>query len=242
MNTDRKDTQSPTQKTTEVDERNLVSTHEDLSGLDFDERVWLFWQRNKGFIIVVVVFVLAAVLGTGIFDWMRQQKIASTQEAYLEAVKNDTLSLFAIDHANSPLAGITLLAEADAAYQQGNFEKAAQDYPKAAESLKNNPAGTRARIGYGMTLFKQGNIPSARNALTLVSSDESLNDASRAEAHYLLAEMALTLNEPENALKHLDAIQTLTYAGNWNMRAEMLRMNAPELNRKEAETVTQIVE
>ncbi len=230
-----------TQKVAKSEIETAVLTTEELAGtLDFDERMWLLWDKNKSNITLCLVAVFIGFIAIGIFDMMRKNEIEMTQKAYLTAVKNGTLAMFTIDHPQSPLSGLTWLNEADTFYKEGNFEKAAVSYQKASENLKDNPLGLRARIGYGMTLYKQGNLPSARNAITTVATSEKASQTARAEAHYLLAEFALTLNEWDNASKHLNAIAGLAYAGTWIMRSEMLKMNVPELNRAEVRTETKI--
>lgn len=206
----------------------------DFKGADVDDRVWLFWERNKVAILAGVVAAFATVIGMQGARFYRESSEQRLQNAYLDAVENDTVEMFAIDYPNSPLAGYTWLMEADEAFAEEDYERAAKFYREASEGLSDLPLGARAQIGYGMTLYLQGNTSSARNALAAVTTGESTLNAQKAEAHYLLAEIALTLNETDKATKHLDAIAALSYVGMWNMRAEMLRMSAPELTQVNA--------
>lgn len=213
------------------DDRNLVQLSDDDIAGDFDDRMWLFWERNKGGIIFGIIGAVVVLTGVEIFKYVKEQAKVEVQQAYIEALENEQLPLFAIDYPDSPLAGLVWLRQADDAYTEGDFKVAAEQYQQAANNLKDLPLGTRAQIGYGMTLYKQDNISSARNALAKVTTSTTAMENLRAEAHYHLAVIALAQDEPETALTHIDAISTLAYAGTWSQRAEMLRMNAPELNK-----------
>lgn len=220
------------------DERNIVTLTDADAATGIEDRLWLFWQRNRGGILLGIVAAFVAVLGMEGFEYMRQQERQTEQQAYLEAIQNGTGDLFVIDYPKSPLSGLIWLEQADEAYTEKDYALAAERYQKANTALEQLPLGTRARIGYGLSLYKQDNIPAARNTLASVTTDPMALDTLRAEANYHLAVIALERSEPARAVQHLDAISALGYTGNWSTRAEVLRLNAPELNR--AETVTEI--
>jgi len=45
------------------DERKTVVLDEDLEGVEFEDRVWLYWTRNKNFIIASIAMAVAIIVG-----------------------------------------------------------------------------------------------------------------------------------------------------------------------------------
>ena len=46
-----------------ADERKTVILDEDLDGVEFEDRVWLYWKRNRNFIVFTITAACAIVIG-----------------------------------------------------------------------------------------------------------------------------------------------------------------------------------
>lgn len=221
------------QKGLKDDDRNLVLVDDDFKDADLDERLWLYWQRNKTTIIAGIIAAFVVVVGMETVTYLRARTLEKERMAYLAASESGSLNAFAQAHAERPLGGVVWLQEADEAYTNGHFEEAAGLYEKAIAALEQTPLGLRARIGQGLSLYKGGNVSSARNALAQVFQAEEALDTQRAEAHYHLAVIALEQGDTELAGTHLDAIGQLAYTNLWAMKAQGIRQQMEALKAPE---------
>ena len=70
-------------KVSSVDERKTVVLDEDLENVEFDDKVWLYWKRNRNFIILLLGAVFAVIVGTQGWKMYRLNKAAATPVAKL---------------------------------------------------------------------------------------------------------------------------------------------------------------
>lgn len=140
-----------------ADERKTVVLDEDLEGVEFEDKVWLYWTRNKNFIVFSVILVLAVIIGVQGFKMYKASRAASLASAY-EAVSSDSQLLeFAKSNAGTPLAGAVQIQVADAAYSSGDYAKAASLYDSCARELSGTVlADLRKILGLkGVPVFRK---------------------------------------------------------------------------------------
>ncbi len=169
-----------------ADERKTVILDEDLEGVEFDDKVWLYWSRNKNFIISMVVLAFAIVVG--VQGWkMYQVKKADSLAAAFEAVSGvEGLENFAKQNSGTALAGVVLLEVADKAYKAGEYERAAKIYNQAVSELGSSVLKGRALLGAAVCEYS---IDSQKGILALKSiyGDVEVAQGYRAQAGYLYA-------------------------------------------------------
>ncbi len=64
------------------DDRNLVVVDEDFVNADAEDRLWLFWERNKGVIVKATTAVVVGILGyLAFFFWNESRREAPGEES-----------------------------------------------------------------------------------------------------------------------------------------------------------------
>ncbi len=140
-----------------ADERKTVILDEDLEGVEFDDKVWLYWSRNKGFIISMIVMAFAIVIGVQSWKMYQAHKVEALSTAFANASDTVALEKFAKENAGEMLAGVALLEVADAKYAKGQFADAAKDYKQVASELGANVLKGRALLGQAMSEYNLDN-------------------------------------------------------------------------------------
>lgn len=168
-----------------ADERKTVVLDEDLEGVEFEDKVWLYWTRNKNFIVFSVILVLAVIIGVQGFKMYKASRAASLASAY-EAVSSDSQLLeFAKSNAGTPLAGAVQIQVADAAYSSGDYAKAASLYDSSARELSGTVLFGRAKLGAAASVA-MADPAKGKAQLKAVYDDAEISPAYRAQAGYLL--------------------------------------------------------
>lgn len=174
-------------KVSAVDERKTVVLDEDLSGVEFEDKVWLYWKRNKNFIVCTVALAFAIILGGQGWKMYSKSRATSVAAAYQSATDAQKRADFANAYAGSPLAGVALIENADALYRAGDFAKALPLYKDAAKSLSGTPFLGRALLGEAASVLASGKKDDAKKALDAVYKNAKIQPAYRAQAGYILA-------------------------------------------------------
>lgn len=167
------------------DERKTIVLDEDLDGVEFEDRVWLYWKRNKNFIIFSVVAAFAIIIGVQGFKMYRANVKAQLAEAYAAAQTPEQLTKFAEENAGKKLAGAALLQNADRLYADGKYAEAQKSYETAQADLNGTILEGRAMIGAAVSAGSQ-DIAKGIEALEKISNDNSIDAAYKAQAGYLL--------------------------------------------------------
>ena len=162
-----------------ADERKTVILDEDLDGVEFEDKVWLYWKRNKNFIIFSIAAAFAVVLGVQGFKIYRASARDTLAAAYAEASTPEQLAKFASANAGTKLAGIAILQKADSLYKDGKFDEAAKEYAKAAADLSGTILEGRALIG-------QAASAGGSDAFKKVYENAKIDAAYRMQAGYLM--------------------------------------------------------
>lgn len=207
-----------------ADDRNLVSVDENYEHSSEEEKLALFWQKNKGFIFAATGIFIVALLGLQGIDAMRRGQIAKDQAAYLDARAEGNFEAYAEANAGSPLGGAAALSAADSAYAEGEFANAITLYNKAAEALKGTAFAERARLGVGYAQAKSGDLSMAVSTWNNLATDTDASEGSRAEASYAAAVAAL---ETEDDAAFSAAVERLESFTNGIEYTNRLRSIAP---------------
>ena len=156
------------------DERKTVILDEDLEGVDLEDRVWLYWKRNRNFIIFTIVAAFAIVIGVQGWKMYKASSGDTLAAAYAAANTPEKLAEFAKAHSGTTLAGVAQLQNADTAFNAGKF---------AAKNLGEETLAGRAKIGMAMSAISAGDSVKGMEALEKVYKEGSVYSA---QAGYLL--------------------------------------------------------
>lgn len=172
------------------DDRNLVEVTPETPQPSDEERLALFWNASKGYVIVAAVVFIVAVIGNQAISATRASAQESQSAAYLDALHSESLSSFAEEEANSPLGGFAFLKIGDEAYASGDFAAAITAYEEAASTLADTPLNGRAELGLAFAQARNGNTSGATTIFAQLKT-EDYPEVLRGEAAYALAVLAL---------------------------------------------------
>lgn len=168
-----------------ADERKTVILDEDLEGVDLEDRVWLYWKRNRNFIIFTITAAFAIVIGVQAWKIYRASAAESLSAAYCAAATPEELAKFAAENPGTALAGVALLQNADAAYKAGKYAEAEKLYSQSVGGLGNSPLAQRAKIGAAVSAISAGNAENGMAELEKIFKGAA-KSAYSAQAGYLL--------------------------------------------------------
>lgn len=168
-----------------ADERKTVVLDEDLEGVEFEDRVWLYWKRNKNFIIMSIAAAFAIIIGVQGYKIYAANAKAELANAYASAQSADELAKFAEQNSGKKLAGVALLQNADKLFADGKFSEAQTAYENAGKDLKKTVLEGRALVGAAASAGAQ-DASKGIEAFAKVAADKSLDAVYSAQANYLL--------------------------------------------------------
>lgn len=212
------------------DDRNLVSIDDAFESAEFEDKVWLFWNRNKYPIIFGAVAALVGVVAVQGYRMIQEKNLLRMQDAYVMADQEGDLESFGQQYASTSLGALALLESADQQYAEGDFAAAANLYREAVAPLKDTPLSQRARLGLGVAQLKAGQVAEAVNTLKALSNDSAAIGTVRGEAAYNIALHAVGEKDFSTAQEWLDSLAKIPNAGFWIERARLLADAVPELN------------
>jgi hypothetical protein len=205
------------------DDRNVVAVDENYTALTLDDRLRIFWQKNGKSIVALVVIVLLAVLGKGLWDYRTAQKELELQRTYGSATTPEQVKAFASGHSGHMLAGIARLRVADEDYAAGKSSEAIYGYEDAASALKTGPLASRARLGLAMAKIQGGKAADGEAALKQLAANPSETKNCRVEAAYQLASLASAAGRADDVKKYTEQIMQIDAMSPWLQRTMMLR-------------------
>jgi len=208
------------------DDRNLVPV-EATTAVSFEDKLHLFWKRNRTAVLGLCVAIVAAILAKGGWDYYSRQKELDVEKAYAAATSADQLKAFIVAHPNHALGGIAQLRTADEAYAAGKSADAIAGYDKAISVLKTGPLAARAKLGRALAKVQAGKVPEATTELKQMADDAGQFKSIRAEAAYHLTSLAVEARDGVEAQKFVDQLNQIDPMGAWAQRAMMLRATLP---------------
>ncbi|MEY3828309.1 MAG: hypothetical protein RL636_10 [Verrucomicrobiota bacterium] len=187
------------------DDRNLVVVDEDFANADAEDRLWLFWERNKNLIVRGTTVVVLAIIGAIGFHFWQESKREELGLAYVACQDEAARRAFAAAHPGEPLAAVALLEVADDLRRANKLEDAAKTYEAAGKSVVGDAKAvkaiaTRARLYAALTRHELGQAE-AIAGIVAVAEDNTAPDTLRGYAMYVLANLALTKGDSAEAAK-----------------------------------------
>ncbi len=217
---------TPPQPTPAGDDRNLVAI-DPSTLLSFEDRVTLFWEKNRTIVFIVCGLIVVGIVGRGVLNYSARQKELAVQAAYAAATTNDQLRSFASAHAGHALAGVALVRLADEAYKAGKAAEAVTGYDGALAALKTGPLAARAKLGRALSKAVTGKATEAAAELKTLADDAAELKSVRAEALYHLTSLAVEAANAADAQKYVDQLMKLDVSSSWTQRAMALRSTLP---------------
>jgi hypothetical protein len=204
-----------------------VAVDENYVALTFEDRLRIFWKKNGRSVVALVVVVLLAILGKGVWEYSQEQKELEIGRVFAAATTSVQLKTFASAHPGHALAGVARLQVADEDYAAGRSTEAIYGYEDAATALKTGPLASRARLGQAMAKIQGGKSAEGEAALKQLLADTTEAKSSRVEAAYQLASLASVAGRADDVKKFTEQVTAIDPTSPWMQRALMLRMSLP---------------
>ena len=204
-----------------ADERKTVILDSELEGLEFDDKVWLFWRRNKTLVVTLVAAVFISAAVSGIWRTFSENRKNMLAGEYAAASTAEGRAAFASANSGTNLAGVALLVNADDFFAGGKFAEAATAYGTAADYLSGTPLFGRALLGNGISLVKSGKADEGIAVLAALS-DNAEAGVFAAEASFHVAMEDLAKGNADAAKARFEKLAANPNAGEW---AEVARNN-----------------
>lgn len=223
------------------DDRNLVVVDEDFQNADAEDRLWLFWERNKTLIVrgsaLVILGILAAI---GHHFWQEAQREEVGAE-YAACQDEAARRAFAARHPGDPLAAVALAEVGDDLKRAGKLAEAAKAYDEAAaaagkagESPVVRSLALRARLYAGLTRSELGE-KGAEAAVAAIADEPSAPETVRGFAMLSLANLAIARGDSAEAAKWLNAMDKRLRPGSvWQSDKAFLVRSEPSLTNAPA--------
>lgn len=220
------------------DDRNLVVVDEDFAQADAEDRLWLFWERNKTIIVRGTTSIVIGVLAFLAFYFWQQAKRQEVGDAYNACKDAAAKRLFVAAHPREPLAVVALLEVADDLRQNSKLVEAAKTYDEViplAQAAGDSPLlkalATRARLYAALTRLDLGE-KEAETSLVSIADDKTAPDTLRGYAMIILANTALHRGDSTSAAKWINLMDkrlltnhVWTDEKNWLVRTEPSLLN-----------------
>jgi hypothetical protein len=218
------------------DDRNLVVVDEDFVNADAEDRLWLFWERNKDIIVKATVAVVVGVLGYLAFFFWNESRREALGEEFTACQDEAARRAFAARHPGETLSAVALTDVADDLKRAGKFADAAKAYDEArrlAGLAGGAPAvkalADRARLYAALCRLETGEAAGAQE-LAAVADDVSAAETLRGFAMLTLANVAVAKGDSAEASRWLNAMDKKLRANHvWKADKEMLVRSEPSL-------------
>lgn len=223
------------------DDRNLVLVDEDFQDADFEDRVWLFWQRHGRKTVTGAVVLFLAIIGVIVYVEVGKMRLEALKAEYAAAETAEQKLAFARGNESDPLAGTAYFAVGGEYADAGKFAEAADAFGNAARVFSGEKEfyamRDRASIAQAACLARQNTPDAEAQADALLKKLAGTPDADplyRGQAMYELAAVALAkgdlsasrlwLNEMDRALDPMNP---------WQIRKGALIALEPKLAQPE---------
>ncbi|QTF92302.1 hypothetical protein, partial [Halomonas sp. BM-2019] len=192
-------------KNPSVDERNLIDAAESAS-LSFEDRVRIYWDENRAFIIGSIVVLLVVVVGyQGLVAFQNIRERAVRDEFALVGDDLDERKAFVERRGNTPQGGFAALSVA------------------AIEALRDSPLAGRAHMGRAISALRGGDVAEGEAMLKAIADNRDLPQAARAEAVFHLAIIALSQGDSAQLESRAAQLDAMPFAQVWQNRLAEIR-------------------
>jgi tetratricopeptide (TPR) repeat protein len=210
------------------DDRPVVAASTDLPQVSFEERVQLFWFENKKTILLTCALVFVILVAKeGVLYYLDQRERAIGTAFAAAETNPEKLRAFANENSGHKLAGLAWLSIGDDAFKAAKYADAASAYDKAEPLVAGTAFAGRALIGQAFSIGLGGDKTKAESLFKKIAADEKQAAATRTEARYHLALLAVEAGRVDEARKALDEVQQGDESGAWSQRAMALRSSLP---------------
>ena len=192
-----------------------------------DEKLRTTWDRYGRLIYAAIALGALAIIAKGALDYLAYQKELAVQREFAAATTPDAFRQFANDHRGHPLAALVELKFADESYLNWKFAEATTEYSKAIADLPAGPFQERARLGLGMSQFRDGKAADADATLKQILNDDTQLKALRCEAGYDLADIAASNGRVDDVQKLAERLMQIDPTSPFAERAFALRSENP---------------
>ncbi len=203
-----------------ADERKTVILDEDLEGVEFDDRVWLYWKRNKNFIVTTIVAALVIIVGVQSYKLYAANAKAQLANAYAQATTSEELAKFAAENSGKKLAGVALLQNGDKLFSEGKYADAQKAYADAQKDLKGNVLEGRAMLGAAASTGAQ-DLAKGIDAYAAIATNKSVDVSYRIQANYLLGLSYAQVGKTAEAKAAFKSVMDDENSGYFGRMAEM---------------------
>jgi hypothetical protein len=194
----------------------------------FEDQVKQIWERNGGFIYLLLGIIALGAIGKGGYEYFTVQKELRVEQDYAACTAADMLKAFADSHRGHPLAGLAELRAADMAYGAGNYGEAATEYGQALPDLTVAPLIARAKLGMAVSQAQSGKVSDGEAGLRQILGDESQLKPVRCEAAYQLAVLEVSQGRPGEVRALSDRVMQLDPSSPFSERIISLRSSLPD--------------
>ena len=202
---------SPKKKPPGGDDRNLVVVDDDFKNADAEDRLWLFWERNKDLILRGAFAIVVATLGLLLYEFVwKAGRREALHEDYNACLDEPARRAFAAKHAGEPLAVVAMAEVADDLKASAKFAEAAKAFDEAArlaglagETAVVKALGARARLEAALARVDGGDA-TGEPALAALANDEAVAETWRGYAMLTLANLAVAKGDLPAATKWLN--------------------------------------
>jgi len=207
----------------DADERNLAATRELDAALPPEERIKLWWEKNRGMLVFGAALILLVAIAYQGLRLYRQSYEAKVQDAWTAIESMEDRKSFAEAHEGHPLAGLAYLQLAEDAYLNADYPTAENYFRKAEEALAEPVFKGKARIGFAVSAAREGDRETAIQALESLATDPEGLHSIRSEAAYHRAILALEEEDSDVLDQYFDLLTTLRYSQGWISRLQEIR-------------------
>lgn len=200
----------PPKRPTSEDDRNLVVVDDDFSNADAEDRIWLFWERNKTIIIQAATSIVIGILAFLAYYFWQEARHQALGEAYVSCQDETSRRAFAAAHPQESLSAIALIEVADELRRTRKLSEASKTYDEAvviAATLPGSSAikaiASRAKLFSALSRQELGQA-GAETLIAAVAEDQGAPETLRGYAMYVLANIALTKGDNANAAKWIN--------------------------------------
>lgn len=219
------------------DDRNLVLVDEDFQDADFEDHVWLFWQRHGRQTIAVATLVFVAIIAAIVFVEVKKMRLSSLQIDFSAAETIEQKLAFAAANENRPLAGAAYFAVGTEYSEAEKFAEAADAFGKAAAVFDDfddfAAMRDRALVAQAASTARTGtpeSLAAAQELLKKIAASPNSDPLYRGQAMYELATIALSADDFATARLWLNEMdRSLEPANFWQERKRSLLILEPAL-------------
>lgn len=225
------------QKKPAGDDRNLVLVDDDFQDADFEDRVWLFWQRHGKRTVAAGVALFLAIIAAIVYVQVGKMRVAAMEAEYAATETAEQKLAFAKAHESDPIAGTAYFAVGTEFSEAEKFAEAAEAFANAARVFSGNEEfntmQSRANVAFAAALARTGtpeNLASAKDALKKLANATAADPLYRGQAMYELAVAAVAENNFDEARLWINEMdRSLEPTNFWQERKRALLALEPQL-------------